>query len=90
MRKYINQIDNDLIKLKFSPEELHEYKKLTRNLCNLQDVIHEFEKDACNRLSGSMIGTLQKVKFNYLSFGDTFYMSYEDNKPIKKWYEFWK
>lgn len=90
MRRYINQIDEDLIKAKFTQEELNTYKQLTKELDDLQKVINSFEKDAKNRLEACVIGKLEKLNFNYLAIENTFYMSYSNNKPHKKWYEFWK
>lgn len=90
MRKYQNQIDDEIIKLKFTPTELAQYKELTRQVTELQSLIYDVESEASNRLKGITIGKLQGIKFKYLEYGDTFYMTYVNNEPNRKWYQFWK
>ena len=90
MRQYIDQIDDEIIKLKFTSEELENYKQLAKEFWVLKETISKLETDAKNRLQAVVIGDLTGVKFNYLSWGNSFFMSYVTPKRTKKWYQFWK
>ena len=43
-----------------------------------------------NRLQAVVIGDLTGIKFNYLAWSNSFFMSYVTNKHTKTWYQLWK
>lgn len=91
MRKFINQIDNDLLKMKFSQAELEHYEKITKEFIVLQKTINNLEEEAKTRLEAVVIGELKAINFNCSTNSNSFFMQYCDStKPHKKWYEFWK
>ena len=44
MRQYIDQIDNEIIKLKFTSEELENYKQLAKEFWVLKETISKLEE----------------------------------------------
>lgn len=44
---------------------------------------HKLEIKIKDDLKGYVIGEVEDVELNYISFNDTFYISYKDNEPKK-------
>lgn len=84
MRKYINEIDEKILKIVYTQEELDEMKEFTKTWRNMEYEKHKLEIKIKDDLKGYVIGELEDVELNYVSFNDTFYISYkDDNKPKK-------
>lgn len=84
MRKYINEIDEKILKTVYTQEELDEMKEFTKVWRNMEYEKHKLEIKIKDDLKGYVIGELEDVELNYISFNDTFYISYkDDNKPKK-------
>ena len=84
MRKYINEIDEKILKTVYTQEELDKMKEFTKTWRNIEYEKQKLEIKIKDDLKGYVIGELEDVELNYVSFNDTFYISYKnDNKPKK-------
>lgn len=84
MRKYINEIDEKILKIVYTQEELDEMKEFTKVWRNMEYEKRKLEIKIKDDLKGYVIGELEDVELNYISFDDKFYISYkDDNKPKK-------
>jgi hypothetical protein len=78
MRQYINQIDDKIIKMIFSQDELSEYKEITKKYIEAKNKKQDAETTIMKKLKGAVIGELEGVDLQYLAHGDTFYIAYKD------------
>lgn len=78
MRKYINQIDDKLINMMFTSEELEEYREITTKYNQVKNDKQLGEIEAKNKLASVTIGELDGIQFNFSAYSGDFYMSYID------------
>ena len=84
MRRYINEIDKKILNIVYTREELNEMKEFTKVWKNIEYEKHKLEIKIKDDLKGYVIGELEDVELNYISFNDTFYISYKDDNKLKK------
>lgn len=90
MTTYRNEISSKIIDVIFTEEELKGYKSLTTEHEKVSEELYKREQEARIKLEGTVIGELHNIRFNYMRYNDTFYISAITDIPPKKWYEFWK
>lgn len=81
MRKYINQIDDKLINMIFTSEELKEYREITSKYNQVKNAKRLGEIKANNKLASVVIGKLNGIQFNFIEYNGDFYMSYTNPNP---------
>lgn len=81
MRNYINQINDKLINMIFTSEELEEYREITSNYNQVKNDKRRGESEAKNKLASVVIGELDGIQFNFSAYSGDFYMSYTNPNP---------
>ena len=86
MRQYINQIDNKIIKVIFSQDELSEYKEIAKEYVEARSKKQDAEIMIMKKLEGAVIGKLEGVGLWYLHHNDTFFIAYtEQSNQVSLW-----
>lgn len=80
MRRYSREIDSTLIKSIVSEDQYKHMVEVEKQYQELLSEKRKIERELLDKLKSRVIGDLERVEMNYLSLGNTFYISYENEE----------
>lgn len=83
MRKYKNEIDEKIIKIAFTDEELLEFKEIARAYEEIKRVKQDTEREMKEKLKGFVIGELQGINLRYSEYDKSLLIQYKDDYEQK-------
>lgn len=84
MRKYKNEIDEKIIKIAFTDEELLEFKEIAKAYEEIKRVKYETERKMKEKLEGFVIGDLQGINLWYSAYDNSLLIQYKDDSEQKE------
>lgn len=83
MRHYKNEIDEKIIKIAFTDEELLEFKEIARTYEEIKRVKYNTERKMKEKLEGFVIGELQGINLLYSEYDKSLLIQYKDDSEQK-------
>lgn len=95
MRQYKNQIDNKIIKIAFTEEEIQEFKELAEAYDKILELKRSYERNIKDKLEGLVIGELEGVNICLAGFHNELVIQYthnneDNNETLLDKLKFWK